>query len=265
MSSISDTEALEGICPHLGLADDAESHATYATEAHRCYRMERPTKIASNHQERFCLGPDHQTCPIFRGEGVAATTPATAATGATAAAPRTRPETAGLDRPRAANRPQPERPLKAGTLGPRPRPGGMSMRTMTIGLFALALVVVVLAFAIMRIAGSGGDGGPTQAEVASTRTAQAKTPTVAANATVATPRPGTPGTVATASGTPGTPRPTVTGTAGTGSKTYKVKSGDNCGSIASDHNTTFEELRRLNPEINTECSNLAIDQVIKLP
>ena len=44
-------DEMSGVCPYLGLADDADSHATYATEAHRCYRLDNPTRIAANHQQ----------------------------------------------------------------------------------------------------------------------------------------------------------------------------------------------------------------------
>ena len=49
-------EEYSAVCPYLGLADDADSHATYATEAHRCYRLTNPTRIATPHQENYCLG-----------------------------------------------------------------------------------------------------------------------------------------------------------------------------------------------------------------
>ena len=62
---------LSAVCPHLGLADDADSHATYATEAHRCFKMPNPTRIAAGHQESYCLVAAHTTCPIYTGEGIA--------------------------------------------------------------------------------------------------------------------------------------------------------------------------------------------------
>ena len=51
------------VCPYLGLADDADSHATYATEAHRCYRLPNPTRIATGHRRRTALG---QTTSVAR-------------------------------------------------------------------------------------------------------------------------------------------------------------------------------------------------------
>jgi len=58
------------ICPYLGLTDDSDSHATYATEAHRCYRLPNPTRIAAGHQETYCLGNNHVSCPVYQGEGI---------------------------------------------------------------------------------------------------------------------------------------------------------------------------------------------------
>ena len=91
------------VCAYLGLVDDGDLHATYATDAHRCYRLPNPTRIASQHQESFCLTADHTSCPIFQGEGVEATThPA--------------PDTADVDEPEAAE------PLEEGEFeAPRPR------------------------------------------------------------------------------------------------------------------------------------------------
>src|SRR6185312_6761800 len=87
-----DQEEFGGVCPYLGLADDADSHATYATEAHRCYRLPNPTRIATGHQETYCLGANHVSCPVYLGEGVpGAAAPAAAATAAGAAAAPTAP------------------------------------------------------------------------------------------------------------------------------------------------------------------------------
>src|SRR5688572_30956957 len=76
---------LSAVCPHLGLADDADSHATYATEAHRCYKMPNPTRIAGGHQETYCLVAAHTTCPIYTGEGISRVAAPAAAAGAVAA------------------------------------------------------------------------------------------------------------------------------------------------------------------------------------
>lgn len=165
-------EDYSAVCPYLGLADDADSHATYATEAHRCYRLTNPTRIATPHQDNYCLGANHVTCPVYLGEGVpstqkpapAGTPTAGAAAGASAGAAAAGESSVRGPRPGQARRlgestPRAKRPANAGTLGPRPRGGGISMPVATIGLFALAIVIVALAFAIQRLVGDGDDGG----------------------------------------------------------------------------------------------------------
>ena len=151
-------EEFSAVCPYLGLADDADSHATYATEAHRCYRLANPTRIAAPHQESYCLGANHVTCPVYLGEGVPGAEQR--APRSQAAMPPPEPPTVRGPKPGArqpfgggrapagaaagggAPRPQRRQP-NAGTLGPRPRAGGVSMPVATIGLFALAVVVII--------------------------------------------------------------------------------------------------------------------------
>lgn len=271
------------VCPYLGLADDADSHATYATEAHRCYRMPTPTRIASGHQETYCLGASHETCPVYLGEGVTgppavqrqappprqepATTPIRPSRGAAAArgaAPQ--PTTQRPRRPAAAPAP---------AAGPRPRSGGISMPAATIGLFAMAIVVIAIAFLIQRaVSDNGGSklsvsdqfataqaqkataqaaGGGQQTQPPATQTALAQTPQPGQSAT-----PGT-GTPATRTGTPGTTTP------GAGStKTYTVKAGDTCGAIAADNNITLQQLMTLNNITDPDCP-INVGDVLKLP
>ncbi len=186
-------EEYSAVCPYLGLADDADSHATYATEAHRCYRLPNPTRIATPHQDKHCLGANHVTCPVYLGEGVpqspqrapaAAAGAAGLAAGAAAEASSSGSE-APVRGPRPGQRPRPQseqRPKRpnAGALGPRPRSGGISMPVMTIGLFALAVVVIAIAFAINNLTDDGGndqtspgDSVATAAALDKTKTAQA--------------------------------------------------------------------------------------------
>ncbi len=268
MSFPSNQDEFPNVCPYLGLADDADSHATYATEAHRCYRLETPTRIATNHQESFCLGANHPTCPVFRGEGVASTTSAVAPTpldrGPRGKAPREQtprepkaPRSAGATA---------ERPARPGSLNPRPRTGGISMPVLTIGLFVLAGVVIALAFWIQSVVGGDDNSAISPADVSRSQLAASRTNT-AANTTTTTPRPGTPTvTTGTQTGTPRTGTPATTTTTPTnGAKTYTVVDGDNCGIIADDNNTTVEQIQALNPTINADCTNLEVGQVIKLP
>jgi LysM repeat protein len=280
-------EEYSAVCPYLGLADDADSHATYATEAHRCYRLPNPTRIASPHQEKHCLGANHVACPVYLGEGVpqapkqAAAGAIPAAAAAAAAAPTAATPEAPVRGPRPGQKPRPpagERPKRAtgaGTMGPRPRSGGISMPVMTIGLFALAIVVVALAFAIQSLVGGDDDGNlspadtvGTAAALNSTRTAQAgggqqtqppaQTPqTQQANGTR------TPGT---GTQTPGTTRTPGTGTppAG-GGETYIVQAGDFCGTIAADYDITLQELLDANDMTEADCNTLQIGEELNIP
>lgn len=275
-------EEFSAVCPHLGLADDADSHATYATEAHRCYRMPTPTRIAQAHQESYCLGANHVTCPVYLGEGLPQTQrPAAPAPVAPGVANTPPPEEPPVRGPRPGQRPPrtpAERPPKrpnAGALGPRPRAGGISMPTATIGLFALAIVVVGLAFLIQRIVDDGKEDAISPADVVATSAALNKTQTAQAGgsngnnnqtqspATTRTPQPGGSQTPA-ASTTPGasrTPGNTTPGAA----KTYVVKQGDFCGSIAEAHNITLAQLLEANKMTEADCTTLDVGQELKLP
>ena len=260
------------VCQFLGLADDADSHATYATEAHRCYRLEHPTRIATNHQESFCLGSNHATCPVFLGQGVAGAAP-----GAAAAATRTGTRPAPQQAPRSGQGPRgqqgrpAERTLRPsrGTVGPRPRPGGISIPVLTIGLFALAAIVILLALWIQSLVGGDNQGALNPADVQATQQANRTTtlaPTQPANQTA---RPAGTGTVAggASTGTPAanrTPGATTTGTAGATAATYKVVPGDTCGGIAEAHNVAVADIIRLNTGVNADCTNLKPDQELKL-
>ncbi len=279
MTFEAEQEGLPQVCPYLGLADDADSHATYATEAHRCYRLPSPTRIATGHQEAYCLGANHPACPVFQGEGVPrtatapATTPPTREPGpatrapkapgpapARGAAPRSRP---GADRPR--------RPAGGGA--PRPRAGGISMPVATIGLFAMAVVVIGIAILISRAVGDddGGPGSYNPGVLATTKaqqTAQAgKTPGQQTTQPSETKTPGTPGTPTTPGtpGTPGTTTATRTGTPGASGDTYTVAEGDTCGAIAAANDITLEQLLDANGLTEDDCKTLQIGQKLKLP
>lgn len=280
-------EEYSAVCPYLGLADDADSHATYATEAHRCYRLPNPTRIASPHQDSYCLGANHVTCPVYQGEGVPQTQqpPVRAgvapAASAAAASATSAPE-APVRGPRPGARPRPQgeqRPKRpsAGTLGPRPRAGGISMPVATIGLFALAIVVVALAFAIQQLVSDGGGDGITPADSVATTAALNRTRTAQAGGGQETQPPSTPQTQQPAGSqtpggnqtpngtrTPGTRTP-GTGTPTTGGRTYTVEAGDFCGTIAQEFDITLAELLAANNMTEPDCNTLAIGQVLKIP
>lgn len=266
-------EEYSAVCPYLGLADDADSHATYATEAHRCYRLTNPTRIATPHQENYCLGANHVTCPVYLGEGVPSTQkPAPAAvTPEPAAAPAQAPRT-GKNRPPATSAPRPRRPANAGTLGPRPRAGGISMPVATIGLFVLAIVIVGLAFAIQQMVGDGDDGGISPADQVATRDAINKTRTAQGGGnnqtpgTGTTPQPGNNTPAASQTGTASrTTTATASGTPGAGGKVYKVKAGDTCGAIAEANGVTLAALLAANNLTEDACTRLNVDQELKIP
>ena len=273
-------EDFSAVCPYLGLADDADSHATYATEAHRCFRLPTPTRIAAPHQESYCLGANHVTCPVYLGEGVpqtqrpASAAPVAAGVAGAPAAGAAASETPAVRGPRPGQReatpaqPRARRPANAGTLGPRPRAGGISMPVATIGLFALALIVIALAFAIQRIVDDDDGGGIQPADVVATTAALNKTQTATAgggNATqpaATTPAGQTPGQTpnATTTRTPAAGSPTTAA----GAATYTVKAGDTCGGIASDNGITLAALLAANQMSEGDCSSLDVGQVLKL-
>lgn len=278
-------EDFGAVCPYLGLADDADSHATYATEAHRCYRLPNPTRIATGHQETYCLGANHVNCPVYLGEGVpGAAAPAAAAAGAAAGGGLPRPTGNGgrapQARPAAPSRPQrpggsngqqqqgtrPARRPNAGTIGPRPRAGGVSMPVATIGLFALALVVVALAFAVSKLVDNGGGTNAlSPQDRLGTQTAQ--TAQAGGNATrpagSATTTGQTPGATA-GNQTPSAKTPTGSVTAPANGSTYTVVAGDFCGTIAEQHGITLQQLLTANNMVEADCNTLKIGQVLRL-
>lgn len=258
----------DATCPHLGLADDADSHATYATEAHRCYKLPNPTRIATGHQESYCLGANHPSCPVYQGEGVPQSRPAAAAAVAPAeGGPPVPPPGAPA---RGQRRPQQPRRQPPGSLGPRPRAGGISMPVATVGLFALAIALVALAFLIQRALSGDDDGGLTPAESFQTQQALNETQTEQAGGGGGdeTPATGeTPGTDESPTIDPGeeeTPTPdNGDGNGGGGGDTYVVQSGDTCSGIANEFGTTVDAIIAAN-DLDEAC-NLAVDQELIIP
>ncbi len=239
------------VCAYLGLVDDSDLHATYATDAHRCYRLPNPTRIATQHQEQFCLTADHTSCPIYQGEGVEATThPVPAATAAEEGDTAPAEATGGDEFEPAASAPSrfatsasrwTSRGLRRPVLE-----GELSMRAATVSLFVLAAVVVAIAFIVNRELGD--DDTVPVAPVAT----EAPTAAAATEAPAATPEP-TP--VPTPEPTPvptpaPTPEPTPAPTpAPVGATTYIVQAGDTCGAIASEFEITLDELLAANEDL----------------
>jgi LysM repeat protein len=54
-------------CPYLGLGADPRTRQSQAAEEHRCFRAGNPRRIAYNHQNRFCLTPGFEGCPVYAG------------------------------------------------------------------------------------------------------------------------------------------------------------------------------------------------------
>ncbi len=235
-------------CPYLGLADDADSHATFATDAHRCFRLANPTRIASGHQDTYCLSENHLTCPVYLGQAVSETRPGAAV--APTQGNGDNGENHGGD-------PPPEEGL-----GPRPRSGGIPMPALTIGILVLAAIVLGLAIWINGLGGDDGDG-PVPSDILQTQTAlqtqQAATPKATGSPTGAASTPtSAPGTTATATSA-------IATAATSGVQTYTVVAGDTCTAIAEAHGITLADLFLANDLDNDSCLLLEIGRDLVIP
>ena len=255
------------VCAYLGLVDDSDLHATYATDAHRCYRLPNPTRIATPHQEQFCLTAEHPSCPIYQGEGVEATThPAAASAGDDGEAAPTEASAAGEFDPAG-----PARPTPMGTTASRwtsrglRRPvleGEVSMRAATVSLFILAAVVVAIAFVVNRQI--GGDEPAPVAPVATETPAATEATEAPATATPEPTSEPTPTPEPTQEPTPEPtepPPPTEPPTSGS----YIVVAGDTCSAIAVAHEVTLQALLDANEMTEDDCLTLAIGRELTIP
>lgn len=280
MSLPAEPETGEGAsaCNYLGLVDDGDLHATYATDAHRCYRLPNATRIATQHQERYCLTAEHPSCPVYRGEGVEATTQpspapaesaATAASASAAAASASEPAsmppaaTAGTaggaqppTRPRTPFATPGTRWLPSGLRQPL-RDGELSMPVATISLFALAIVVVAVAFIVNRQLSDDGDTAPA---------ALTPTPTAAATATPAAPTPTAAPVTPTAAPTPtATPTPAPTPEPTPAARVHIVVPGDTCGGIAAANDVTLDAFLAANELTEDDCLTIQPGQELIVP
>lgn len=236
-------------CPYLGLADDADSHATFATDAHRCFRLANPTRIASGHQDTYCLSENHLTCPVYLGQAVSETR-----SGGKAAAAAAVDANDGEDQ---GATPPPEEGL-----APRPRSGGIPMPALTIGILVLAAIVLGLAIWINGLGGDDGDG-QVPSDILQTQTA------------LQTQQAGTPGATVAPTNSADTPTsqsgttPTATSPAATatpsGVQTYTVVAGDTCTAIAEAHGISLEDLFLANDLDNDSCLLLEIGRELTIP
>ena len=282
MSLPAEPETGEGAsaCSYLGLVDDGDLHATYATDAHRCYRLANATRIATQHQERYCLTAEHPSCPVYRGEGVEATTqpsPSPAGSAATAAAasaaaasasePASTPPTATAgtagggaqppSRPRTPFATPGTRWLPRGLRQPL-RDGELSMPVATISLFALAIVVVAIAFIVNQQLSDDGDTAP--AALTPTPTAAATQPPAATPTAAATQPPATPTATPTPAPTPPpTPEPTPT------ASIHVVVPGDTCGGIAAANDVTLDAFLAANELTEEDCLTIQPGQELIVP
>lgn len=238
-------------CPYLGLADDADSHATFATDAHRCFRLPNPTRIASGHQDTYCLSDNHVTCPVYLGEAVSQTRQrGGAATAATDAGPD---PGGGPQTP----------PPGEGVVSPRPRAGGVPMPALTIGILVLAAIVLGLAIWIQGLGGDDDDG-LSPSDIVQTQEALETLQAGSPEATD-TPENG----IDTPTSEPGSTETPATAVAETptssGQTTYTVVAGDTCTAIAEKNGITLEELLLANNLDNESCRSIQPGQELVIP
>lgn len=55
------------VCEHLGLPLDPDTHFAFAAPTNRCHFGSFPAQVAEEHQSAFCLGPNHDQCPVHLG------------------------------------------------------------------------------------------------------------------------------------------------------------------------------------------------------
>jgi len=273
------------VCPHLGLADDADSHATYSTEAHRCYNLPNPTKIALPHQETYCLVANHVACPVYQGQGIpggrAGAAAGAAAAGGGAMAASTAPFASG----RRGTEPgvlEPKAPIPQGAgggrpprrrppaTGPRPRGGGVSMPVATIALFALAIGVIALAIVVTQLAGGGDEDNLSPADRLRTQEAQqTSTPagaeTVVTQATSAATTPAGGDATTTQPAATQTPDVEPTEEPGGDGDVYVVQAGDICATIAEELGVDLQDLLDANDMTTEDCNSLDIGQELIIP
>ena len=207
MTSSSDPSLALEACPYLGLADDSDTHLTFASAAHRCRagRMTRSIDLA--HQAAFCLSGSYPSCKRYRPVSAAGS---------------------GFLIPVARRR------------GPRRPSDGQIDRATQAGKFAQRLIVVLLFVVVLMAVGLGGPR--IAALVMPGATPGSSSPPPGASALAGSPIPSlSPGPTSTPSPTASptaspTPAPVV----------YRVKRGDTLGSIAAKYGVTVQAIKNAN-------------------
>jgi LysM repeat protein len=142
------------------------------------------------------------------------------------------------------------------------------MPVATVGLFALAIALVALAFLIQNALSGGDDNQLTPEESFQTTTALNATRTAEAGGgdetqPVQTQTAGTGETQEPGQTQTNEPEPTNTQGGGGGGTTHTVVSGDTCGAIATQFDTTVPEIIAAN-DLDEDCT-IFVDQVLTIP
>lgn len=231
-------------CPFLAGADGGWRLET-ASRDHRCGAVSPPAPLGPEKQLRLCLVPAHTSCATY----LAAITARTQRVGA---APVRRATRWGLAR----------------TTSVIEDPGGIGARLVAALLDRRrwpAIPAVLLVATLFALAISGFRGG-TPATAGATATPE---PPAATTTSRPTPRP-TPGATVIPSPSP-LPSPTPTAAPTTAAtpqpsasfRTYRVRSGDTLGAIASRFGTTVKAISALNGI--TDPSRLQVGQLLLIP
>lgn len=56
----------EARCPYMGLINDAQTLAAYASVKNHCYRLKEPKPVKLDYQQKYCLSPAHQHCLVYK-------------------------------------------------------------------------------------------------------------------------------------------------------------------------------------------------------
>ena len=80
---MTDRDTVYQNCPHFAVANDPTTGLLFPSQMGRCFRTKPETAVSLDHQQTFCLSPNHPTCPIY-----CQTQPAPPAPQASKAAPR---------------------------------------------------------------------------------------------------------------------------------------------------------------------------------